>query len=209
MTDFEYAVFDMDGTLLTSMGYWRNSVYELYQIKDKDDEDVNYWDSLPVLKAIALANEKFNKNYSITDILTVMEPHYRNDINFKGEAESLLYYLKGQGIKMCLITATPQPLAKKVVEMFSLERFFSPENIYTPAEFPKGKRDPNTFIKALANLGGVPQKSALFEDAYYSMQTGKSLDMKIYAVEDESQSQNKEKIKEICDYYFDSLPAKI
>ena len=63
MTDFEYAVFDMDGTLLTSMGYWRNSVYELYQIKDKDDEDVNYWDSLPVLKAIALANEKFNKNY--------------------------------------------------------------------------------------------------------------------------------------------------
>ena len=75
------------------------------------------------------------------------------------------------------------------------------EFIMTAESYPQGKSDKTMFLDACRRLEASPEEIVLFEDAYYSIATAKSLGMRIVGIEDSSEKE-KNAVMEASELYF-------
>lgn len=208
MSTHKYAIFDMDGTLLESMQYWRTIVLDLlehYGIKIEESlkKEVVYYN---FSHAIAFLKEKTGdpaleqlKHPEMT--LPIMEEHYKNDVAVRTGVRELLDSLQARGVRMCILTATPTESTRRALARHGLLDYF--EFILSPVEVPGGKKNPEAFYEACRRFGGAePSECALYEDAFYSMKTAKPMGFYIVATEDALAAKEKDEIFALCDEYY-------
>lgn len=203
-----YAIFDMDGTLVESMVYWRSVIDEVVDILGVVPEK-----RLEVRNALQVMTEKqiekyLNENGLIPEgfdlnkisALSIMKEHYEKDVTVRPGAKELLDALHSQGVRMGIATLTPTPLTELCLKKFDLYDYF--EFFYTSLQYPKGKSTPLIFWDAAKHFGTAVEEMWLFEDSLYSVETAKSLGMRIAVTEDDTQRNNFEKLYEKADVYF-------
>ena len=87
---YHYAIFDMDGTLLDTMKYWRNAAFELAKEKGVDDMSEDIMETLRHMTCSS--GVEYIKSFMKTDrldgvcaddLLAIIERHYRNDATLK------------------------------------------------------------------------------------------------------------------------------
>jgi HAD superfamily hydrolase (TIGR01509 family) len=207
MKAHRYAIFDMDGTLLESMQYWRTIVLDLlehYGIKIEESlkKEVVYYN---FSRAVAFLKE--HAPHPLLDKLKpemamhIMDGHYERDVTVRRGVTALLDRLKGDGVRMCILTATPTESTRRALARHGLLDYF--EFILSPVEVPGGKKNPEAFYEACRRFGGAePSECALYEDAFYSMKTAKPLGLYIVATEDALAAKEKDAIFAICDEYY-------
>ena len=79
---YQYAIFDMDGTLLDTMKYWRHSAYELAKEKGveiHDEELIEKISHMPCASGVEMIKTVMNTdrldNVCRDDLLAVIERH--------------------------------------------------------------------------------------------------------------------------------------
>ena len=116
-----FAIFDMDGTLVDSMVYWQRLGREYLTaqgVTEGMDEVLERIKAMTMAESSALFIETFGlpgtPESVAAEMNAVMDEHYRSDIPLKPGAADYLAALKKRGTKMCVATATPEPLALDV-----------------------------------------------------------------------------------------------
>jgi len=170
-------IFDLDGTLLDSLSAWEHSGTNFLRTQGitppegMDEELVQ----LSLLDGARLIKERFNLPQEPEEILRLtLEPvrrHYFEDITFKPGVLETLFYLRSQGVKMCVATASHRDFAVAALERLGVLDMF--EFVITCDEVGVGKRSPAVYEEALRRMGTDKTRTLVAEDAWYALDTAR------------------------------------
>ena len=174
--DKKYAIFDMDGTLIDSMVFWKNLATEYLTSKGILQIPA---DILEQIKPMTMSESAalFRREFGLTgdveaQMNEMMEDHYRNDIPLKPGAWEYLENLHRQGVRMCVASATAEHLMESCLTRLGVRQYF--EFLLSCETVGAGKRSPLVYQESARRLGTVPGEIAVYEDALYAVQTAKA-----------------------------------
>lgn len=210
ITDFDGAVFDMDGTLVDSMQIWQSMGSSYIRSKGLTPEpnlDRTLY-PLTIIDAADYLNTRYNLGMKPEDVIAgcnaVVEEEYRTTVGLKPGVTEFLKMMQKHGIKASIATATDRHLVEIVLERLDIARFFT--GIVTSTEAGSAKADsPAIFHKARGLLGTSIEKTVVFEDAFFAVRTAKQAGYPVAALHDETAQCPPEKMKEFCDWYAESF----
>ena len=203
------AIFDMDGTLVDSLFIWDVLWSELGKKYGKGEGFVPTAEDQKAVRTMLLAEvgQLLHNNYDMgesgADVLNTMDEimidFYSNTVELKDGVEEFLEYLKSQGVKMCLASATAQNLLKHAIEHCRLDRYMS--KIISCADIGKGKEEPDVFEAALEFLGTDKDETYVFEDSFVAVKTAHDNGFKVVGIFDKY-GYRQDIIRENSDYYI-------
>ncbi len=200
----KYAIFDMDGTLLSSMGYWRGLWREYLQIKGVNPIPDNMLERIKPLNMQQSA-ELFIREFSLSgtpgsvarEMHDLMGQHYANDVSLKEGVREYLDMLKQKGVRMCIASATTEYLVYPCLEQYGIGDYF--EFVLSCEETGLGKHIPDIYLMAADRFGAGPSDIAVYEDALYAARTAKQAGFYLVGVWDEVASRNWDEIQGFAD----------
>ena len=205
--DFDAAIFDMDGTLLDTMPYWRYTSLE-YLLAHQ----------LPVTQEVlsrmyATSSRKLLMEYGaqlglsidraemIRELEAFMNRHYLYDAHYKKPSvPAFLKALRDNGVRMCVATGAPREYAGNGLRRLGLIDCF--EFVTDNYEGRLTKDKPGYFDDLLARLGVSADRCWVFEDALYAMKSAKASGLRVCAIEDDAQIADREEIRRLADVYI-------
>ena len=202
-------LFDLDGTLVDSMAYWR--ALSVHQARSCYAHLEGYTDELEsqiTVLPYPQARELIAKTFSLplesvkTDreyTRGMMKLFYRDYIGEKKEACRILRDSHRRGIKTALLTATRLSIMGDVLARLDLLPYI--DLILTPDDYPEGKQTADIFFGALAHFGATPEQALLFEDSLYSIELAHSLGIRTIGVEDWISRFDRARICELVDEF--------
>lgn len=105
-----------------------------------------------------------------------------NGIESKDGAEELLKYLKANGYKIALATATAPDRTKRYLERLGLYGYF--DEIVCASMVAKGKPEPDIYLYASERLGLKPEECIALEDSQNGIKSASSAGCKTVMVPD-------------------------
>ena len=201
------AAFDMDGTMIDSMIYWRNAYQEFL-----DERGLRMPAALTHLseekvyarKACEAICETYGRTLGMNmdDIWEAFSQtivrHYATDVQLRPGILEYLDAIRAEGVRVGVATATRENMA-----VAALERLHLAERMdfgYFGEEMTKAQ--PEYFLRMAREQGAQPSQCAMFEDALYSMKGAKAAGFHVYAIEDFFARPDKPEILRLCDRYF-------
>lgn len=203
-------VFDLDGTLLDSMGIWRGAgVVYLKKLGIEAQPDM----AAKILTMTSLGAAQYVKQLYSIDIPAeeivrgingVMEEAYFSYIQPKEGAVELLEELKKRGVPMTIATATDRYLVEGGLRRLNMDKYFM--GIFTCSEVGVGKRDgADVYEAALRLMGARKAKSWVFEDSPHAARTAAAAGFNVAGVKDIGGGNDQDELKKYCKVYFESL----
>ena len=205
--NFQGAIFDMDGTFLDSMPKWYTIGADFLRAQGREPAADFQQIILPM--TLSQSAEHMIKTYNLSgmDILDVVEAintmlaeYYRTEAPLKEHAPEFLFYLKEQGIKMCVATATDRPLVEAALQRLGILDLF--EFIITVREAGASKHQPDIFIQALERLGIPKDQTLIFEDALHAIRTATAAGFRVIGLYDAASEHHQAEIKTLCERYL-------
>lgn len=175
--DFSAVIFDMDGTLLDSLGIWTDS-----DITFITEQGFEYDPSVSAeLKKLHFnsACDYLKEHYSLemtaeqigNRIMELVRHSYLNEAPLKPCVYDYISALHKKGVKMCVATSNEKGLAEGALKntgIFDMMQF-----VITSDEVGEGKETPKIFLKAAEMLGAKPEDAVVFEDSLHALLSAK------------------------------------
>lgn len=185
--NFSAAIFDLDGTLVDSNSVWEKIDRIILQkngIRCNDDfvhklVSMTYEDAADEMHKIGV-KETTEEIIDECNELAVKE--YRYNIFVKDGVCEYLTYLKKNGIKIALATASPKSLYEPVLRNNHIYNFF--DAFCTTEDVGKSKDYPDIYLYAASKLGVNPMECVVFEDVLKGIVSAKNAGMKTIGVYD-------------------------
>ncbi len=206
MDNIEAVIFDLDGTLIDSMGIWAKIDEEYLgnfglSVPEKLQEDITH---LTLTETALYFKENFNIENTIEDIMSTWHDmafyHYSNTIKLKDGVIPYLKSLKDMNIKIALATSNSIPLLEATLKNNGIYDYF--DAITTTEEVKKSKDNPDIYLLSAKKLNVSPQRCLVFEDIVQAVNGAKLAGMKVYSVYDESSKSQKEELIRLSDRYI-------
>lgn len=203
----KFAIFDMDGTLVDSMGFWN-------QLADEFLARRGFPPLPPELQeeSIALTMEGtadlFIRAYGLpetpeqicAEVNGLMEEHYRTDVPLKPGAAAFLERLKAAGFKMCVASSTAPALIDICLRRLGVRDYF--EFLLSCEEVGEGKNRPTVYLEAARRLGGTPENTVIFEDILVAARTAKAAGFSLGVIYDVNSDAEQFQLKVLADCYI-------
>lgn len=208
LKNIQAVIFDLDGTLMDSMGIWRDIDIEFLSRRNLIfEEDLQEKiEGMSFTETAVYFKEHYQLSESIDELKSIWnkmaENKYRYEIQPKPGALRFLDYLKDKGIKMGIATSNSPELIAAINAAYHLDTYMS--CIVTACAVKKGKPAPDVYLEAARQLGVDPKDCLVFEDIVKGIEAGKNAGMKVCAVEDAYSAHQREEKRRISDYYIES-----
>lgn len=200
------AIFDMDGTLLDSMGMWSNVVPNYVKSKgfEVSDDIAKELMTVTFADAMEMISEKWAKDMSPEDLFEEMKvfilEQYRTVVETKPLVREYLEFLQRQGIRMCVATLTERYMVEAVLERLEIDRYF--DFILTVSEVGASKSEPKIYLDAVEKFGLSQEDCVVFEDSCYALTTAKNAGFYCVGVNDVWQEYPKGFVEQYCDRFI-------
>lgn len=199
-------IFDLDGTLIDSMGLWEG-VDEEYFAMHNVPLPADYQkmiDGLSIVEIAVMTKEKFGFKETVEEMLDHWNKmayyKYAHEIQAKPGAYEFLQKCKEKGIKIGVATSNSIPLYSAVAKNLKFDEMM--EAVVTGEDVKNGKPDPESYLKVAGKLGVDPKDCLVFEDLVVGIQSGIAAGMKTCAIYDKFSENQDEERRKLADYYF-------
>lgn len=217
-------IFDMDGTLIDSVGIW-NEIDEVLikTIGDGTIDDVDiakqrdgklkeyskYEDAY--LEYCGFLKEKYNSKMAKEDIkklrYEIAENYLKNIIDYKPNAEKVLKYLKEKGFILVIASTTNDHTIeiykkenKNIINKANLEDMFS--LIYAKGAVKELKPNPEIHNKIMKELNVNPEECLIIEDALIGVEAANNAGIEVAVMYDKYSDGDREEINKLSQYQF-------
>lgn len=201
------AIFDIDGTILDTMGAWDSTGEKLLKRFGKVPEENLHQILFPLTmeETAKYLIENYDLPMSaaqvVEEINQIMIDFYRDDAQIKNDMLTLIKEFKRAGIPMAVATTTDREAFMPAFERLSLTQYF--DGIFTCSEVGYSKEHPHIFREALKVLNTPAEHTYVFEDGLFSAETASREGLKIVGVYDDSSAEKWENLKVLSEKYFD------
>lgn len=203
------AIFDMDGTLVDSMGEWRklNAAFVRKQgITPTPEEEADMYQMSGMMVV-----DYFRDHYGIETTfdwlsqiaVQEMVRIYGEGLPLKPGAAAYLERLHKRGVKCVLATATPAKQALVALNRKGLVRRL--DYIFSTEMFEHYKGEAAFYDELCAFIGERPQDCVMFEDGPYAMQGARAAGLGVVGITDSTNARYREEMREVCDIVIDSF----
>ena len=232
LLDKKYFIFDIDGTLVDSMGMW--NLVDQTTIFNQTGLLVDCEDIKALRDSVLYAENNLGGN--IYDLyykevikhfgLNITPDEYGllrreladfislNEIDFKPGAARFLQILKECGKKIGIATTTTRRQLEIYSEKNEKMHKQAPLKVMADAivaceDVSRKKPDPEAYLKVVEDLGAKLHDCIVFEDSLSGTISAKNAGLEVVSVYDESAQAEQHLIEQICDYKIESFEELI
>ena len=185
------AIFDLDGTLLDSMGVW-DQVDIDFLAKRGIEVPADYMGKVAAMQFRQIAEYTIAR-FGLPDTPEALMQEWDDMarvasstvVEAKPHAVEYLSYLKRSGAKLAVATSLPPALREPAMKHVGIFDYFD-QIVSVDDANDVGKDRPDVFLLAAGRLGVVPEQCTVFEDLLVAMRSAKSVGMRVWAIHDDS-----------------------
>jgi len=214
MKAYKAYIFDLDGTLLDSMGVWDQIDIEFLGrrgIAVPPDYMVSI-SSMAFHEAAAYTIKRFALPDSADGLMRewydMAAYAYGHTVQMKPHAKEYLMALRDSGAKAAVATSLFAGLCDLALRNNGIDTLFAA--VCNTADAGHGKSRPDVFLLTAKQIGAAPEDCLVFEDLLAAVKSAKSAGMSVCAVYDKASETDWEEIKKTADYAivdFNEAPA--
>ena len=216
-------IFDMDGTLIDSVGIWNQVDEELItrirsegtplpeNVQSQRDEALRRFSKAesPYMEYCAFLKEKYDAVQSPDEIHTlryeIAQEFLQNVIDYKPDADTFIRWLKERGYILTIATTTKRSNMEiyrtrntGMTEKAKIDDYF--QLVYTREDAREIKPNPEIYLRVMTELGVSAEECLVFEDSLIGLEAARNAGMESVAVYDKYSDGEREQINAISDY---------
>lgn len=206
MREFKAAIFDLDGTLLDSMGVWETVDIEFLGKRNLDLPE-DYLEAITPMGFEAAADYtvkrfglKEDPEAIIQEWYSMAKDAYRNTVALKPNVREYLGLLRERGVRIAAATSSDEELFKPALINNGIDGYF--EHIVTVRDVTRGKGYPDIYEEAAARMQVEPKESAVFEDILKGIEGARAGGFLTVGVYDRYSEYEKEAMIALADRYI-------
>lgn len=200
------AIFDVDGTILDSMGIWDEAGIRYLRSKGieapKNLGDILF--AMTITEAAVYLKETFALKERTDDIeqgiLDTVKDYYYEEAPLKNNVAEVLELLERNQIPMAVASSSEKAHIEAAFQRLGILPYF--QAIYTCQEVGEGKESPLVFEKACEELGTNPEETYVFEDALHAIKTAKKAGFRTVGIYDRYSEKDQKEIQKTADVYI-------
>lgn len=222
-------IFDLDGTLINSMGIWNEIDEKLiekigtieldldsFEIGKQRDAKLKEYSSYEdaYLEYCGFLKEKYKSELSREEIkkirYEIADSYLKQSVDYKENAEKLLKYLKDKEYILAVATTTGNNAVEKykkynknIINKANFEDFFS--LIYTKECVENVKPNPEVHYKILKELNVKKEECIIVEDSIIGIEAANNVGIEVIAIYDKYSDSDREEINRLSQYRFDNF----
>ncbi len=201
-------IFDLDGTLVDSMYYWRNLTRSFLKSKNLplSHNLENALTTMTLRDSLLYLKEYYNLEESFESLFeyfqkTVID-FYTNKVIPKKHALEILEKFSKKYI-LVIGTSTADEYANIIIKKYNIDKYV--KKIFTSKNLSHSKEDPEFFEKIAENLNLKPEEIYLVDDSVLALRCAKSVGIKTIGIYDENSKSTWEDIVKENDFSIKSL----
>lgn len=182
------ALFDVDGTILNSMGAWENLGRQFLKTKgiDTSKNINNILYPMTSLEAASYLKNHYQLNDSIQEILESFHKdlynYYANEVQLKDGIIDILEGLKNNGYKLFIASSSTKELITKSFERLNIKKYFNEIFTYDNLRIPKS--DEAFYVTISRKIKAEPTDIIVFEDNTLAAKAAKKSGMTVVGIYD-------------------------
>ena len=220
-------IFDMDGTLIDSIGIWNITDEILIKIlsgKEKIDiQDIGQMRDRVLAKCKSkdiyleycdYLKRRYNAYMSTEDILAlrwqISDRYTKKQIDYKPNAEVLLHLLKAKGFTLALATTTTniqldayRDVNQNIKQKEDIDATF--DIILSRENVKEKKPSPEVHNKILQVLNVKPSECLIIEDSLIGVQAGVNAEIDVAVMYDKYSNSDRDEINRLSQYQFNNF----
>ena len=203
------AIFDVDGTVLNSMGAWFDATDKFFKEQDihMTPEEINVFKEMPLEESIPKIRNDNNLDMTVEEIfawfLKYVGLEYELHIPAKAGACEYIKNLHDSGVKIALATSGYKDMCEKSFKRLGIWQYI--DACAFSSEVGVNKSNPDVYLLAAERIGIDPSECTVFEDIVTGLQGAKKGGFKTIAVADESNESQRDEMKELADMFIEDF----
>ena len=203
---FNGAIFDMDGTILDSMGVWQDITVNFLKSRGftPTEEELLAYRDMTMDESMPAIKKKYGLSEEPAELKSIFSKlgydAYMHTVPAKPYIKEYMQKLKNSGVKIAIATSGYKELCEGAMRRLGMLDFI--DAIALSCEVGVNKSNPDVYLLAAQRLDIAPEKCMVFEDILLGIKGAQKGNFQTTAIYDFSNEADIELLKKTADRYI-------